>query len=158
MLLGPSNSSSISFFPHSSSSFRSPCCFSLSPFFQHIIFDYHTYSRHGREINILAAMKHEMPKMTMDCELWYGRGQYSLSSDLVTKNIFFCWDFLRYFFLLLFSTILLIFLITGWWRLILCLLQHWKYHSKIDTNISLERYRTITHLLYLYFLLCFYVL
>ena len=65
-----------------------------------ILLDLHTYSRHGREINILTAMKHEMPKLTMDCELWYGRGQYSLSSAMITKNIFSSWDFLRYCFYL----------------------------------------------------------
>ena len=58
-------------------------------------FDLHTYSRHAREINIPAAMKREMPKIAMDCELWYGRGQYSLSSAMVSKNVFFHWDFMR---------------------------------------------------------------
>ena len=66
----------------------------------HYFLDPLTYSRNGREINILSTMKLQMPYLIMDCELWYGRGQFSLSYAMVSKSIFFSWDFLRY---LLFS-------------------------------------------------------
>eukprot|EP00026_Physarum_polycephalum_P002644 Phypoly_transcript_02652.p1 GENE.Phypoly_transcript_02652~~Phypoly_transcript_02652.p1 ORF type:complete len:698 (+),score=61.56 Phypoly_transcript_02652:137-2095(+) len=54
-----------------------------------------TYSRHGREVELLPIYTKEMPKISIDCELWYGRGQYALSSELVSRNVPYSWDFLR---------------------------------------------------------------
>ena len=118
-----------------------PPCFSLflstsvSTFF-----DLHTYSRQGRVLHILAAMKHQMPKLTMDCELWYGRGQYSLSYTMVSKTSFFSWDFLRYLLFFLSSpsarySVWTNDSIEGWWPLMRCLSYRWRYISKIDTVI-----------------------
>lgn len=59
-------------------------------------FDVCSYSRHGRDIAVLPSMVNQFPKMGIDYELWFGRGQFAYSYSLINHSPAIPWDHLRY--------------------------------------------------------------